>query len=255
MTTSATSALRSVGPNPIAIVVNGPSSSGKSTLCRALQDRLTDIADGDPDAAFARVAFDDVVFLMSDKLHPISFVSLKGGDLSQLASRVPHDGRASWEYIDESQAEGKHGGSPRLRLVLNAYGRRLLCGVHNSWAAHLKLGTNMIIDHFIQEGAWCEELLGVLRDAGARIFFVGVFCSMAELERRESSRGDGGVEGRPLGLARRSDELCHAHNLDYSVILRTDQQTTAESVDLILQSLRKAGLVAPLEITGTQRDS
>ncbi|MEI6339325.1 MAG: hypothetical protein WCQ57_12205, partial [Verrucomicrobiota bacterium] len=86
MMSSATNSLRQV---PIAIVVNGPSSSGKSTLCRVLQDRLTDLADGNPDEAFARVAFDDVVLLMSDKLYPISFVSLKGGDLSPLASRVP----------------------------------------------------------------------------------------------------------------------------------------------------------------------
>jgi hypothetical protein len=31
------------------------------------------------------------------------------------------------------------------------------------------------------------------------------------LERRESTRGDGELEGRPIGLARRSDELCHSH--------------------------------------------
>ena len=93
---------------PIAILVNGPSSSGKSTLCRALQDRLTELADGNANAAFARVAFDDVGVLMSDKLTPISFAKLHGGDLSRLISRQPHDGRAGWEYLDESHAEGQH---------------------------------------------------------------------------------------------------------------------------------------------------
>jgi chloramphenicol 3-O phosphotransferase len=228
---------------PLAIIVNGPSSSGKSTLCRALQDRLTDLADGDPDAAFARVAFADVVLLMSEKLHPISFVKLKGGDLSRLVSRVPHDGRAGWEYIDESDAEGKHGGSQRFRLVLNSYGHRLLSGIHHSWGAHLKLGTNLIVDHFLQDSSWCDELGVVLRETGARIFFVGVFCELAEMERRESARGDGGVEGRPVGLARRSDELCHAHNLNYNVTVRTDQQTTAGCVDSILSALREAKFV------------
>lgn len=63
---------------------------------------------------------------------------------------------------------------------------------------------------------------------------------MAELERRESSRGDGSFEGRPLGLARRSAELCHAHNLDYDVTLRTDEQSTAESVDAIIAALQQA---------------
>jgi chloramphenicol 3-O-phosphotransferase len=149
---------------PLAILVNGPSSSGKSTLCRALQDRLTDLADGDPLAAFARVAFDDLVGLIPDKLFPISFVQLQGADVSRLSSRVPFDGRASWEYVDDSHAEGKHGGSPRLRLVLNPHGERLLLGVHRGWGAHLALGTHLIIDHFLQDAAWSDDLFGVFDD-------------------------------------------------------------------------------------------
>jgi pantothenate kinase-related protein Tda10 len=61
---------------PIAILVNGASSSGKTTFCRALQERLTHLSDGNHETAFARVAFDDVVLLMSDRFYPISFVKL-----------------------------------------------------------------------------------------------------------------------------------------------------------------------------------
>jgi len=228
---------------PIAILVNGPSSSGKSTICRALQDRLTALADGNADAAFARVAFDDVGVLMSHKLTPISFAKLQGGDLTHLISRQPHDGRAGWEYLDESDAEGRHGGKPRLRLALSPHARRLLSGSHRSWGQHLALGTNLIIDHFLQEKEWKDEILAVLHESGTRVFFVGVFCSVAELERRDSSRGDGGFEGRPLGLARRSDELCHAHDLAYDVTVRTDEQSTAESVEAIIAAMRAAGLL------------
>ena len=228
-------------PSPVAILVNGPSSSGKSTICRALQDRLADLADGNPDAAFARVAFDDVGVMMSDKLTPVSFAKLQGGDLARLVSREPHDGRAGWEYLDESHREGRHGGRPRLRLSLSPHARRLLSGSHRSWGQHLALGTNLIIDHFLQEKEWKDEILAVLHESGARIFQVGVFCSVAELERRESSRAGGEV--RPLGLARRSDELCHAHDLAYDVTVRTDDQTTAESVETIIAAMRDAGLL------------
>lgn len=159
-----------------AILVNGPISSGKSTLCRALQDRLTDLADGNPDAEFARVAFDDVLPLMSDKLYPVSFVRLKGGDLARLVSPTPHVGRGSWESIDESDAEGRHGGSPRLRLVHSPHACCLLPRLHGSWGVHLELGTNLVIDHFLQDKSWSEEILEVLRRANARLFCLGYFA-------------------------------------------------------------------------------
>ena len=82
---------------PTAILVNGPSSSGKSTLCKALQERLVSDSDGDQSNAFYRVAFDDMVLMIADSLYPISFVQLQGRDTSTLASREPHDRRAAWE--------------------------------------------------------------------------------------------------------------------------------------------------------------
>jgi chloramphenicol 3-O phosphotransferase len=226
---------------PVVILVNGASSSGKSTLCRALQERLTDLADGDQAATFAFVAFDDKFRLIADKLYAIDFVKRSGGDLGRLASRKPHDGRAAWEYSDDRNAEGTHGGAPRIRLVLSPHTRRLLTGIHRGWAEHLKLGTNLIVDHFLQEKDWCDEVFRLIRESGARCFLVGVFCSLEELERREASRGDGRVEGRPLGLARRSDEVCHLHGLEYDVTVRTDQETVAESVDAIVAALRATG--------------
>ena len=226
-----------VAPAPVAILVNGPSSSGKSTLCRALHDRLVSLGAGDPAVSFARVAFDDVVLLIAQTLFPVSFVTLAGGDLQPLISREPHDGRAAWEYVDDSGSASSSDGHPRVRLVLRDDTRRLLAGVHRGWGEHLKLGTNLIIDHFLQEMDWSDEALDVIEKSGARIFSVGVYCSVQELERREASRADGELEGRPLGLARRSNELCHSHGLEYDVTVWTDQQTTEESVDAIVAAL------------------
>lgn len=67
---------------------------------------------------------------------------------------------------------------------------------------------------------------------------MGVHCSLSELEQRESGRGDGRLEERPLGLARRSDELCHSHGLVYDVSVDTSLQTTAEAVLMILEQLQ-----------------
>jgi chloramphenicol 3-O-phosphotransferase len=85
--------------------------------------------------------------------------------------------------------------------------------------------------------------MGVLSGANSSVFTVRVDCDLAELERRESSRADGDLEGRPLGLARRSDELCHSHGIDYDVTVSTSAQTTDKSVDAILAALAGAGLL------------
>jgi chloramphenicol 3-O-phosphotransferase len=135
---------------------------------------------------------------------------------------------------------------------LNSHVRRLLSGLQRSWGAHLKLGTNLIIDHFIQDADWCQELLDVLRESDARVFMVRVECALAELERRESFRGDGKLEGRPLGLARRSDELCHAHALPCHIAIQTDRQTTEQSVAAIIAALQSGGFM-PCILDSTPR--
>ena len=224
----------------IAILVNGGSSSGKSTLCTALQAKLAEIADGDDRSLFAKVAFDDFLLMISPKLYPISFVEAQGGDTAALVSRAFNDGRAAWEYLDNPPATGAHEAKPYLRLELSPWGRQILRGVHVSWGNHLQQGTHLIIDHFLQDKDWCAELLRILREVEARTFLVGVFCDVDEMERREACRSNGGVEGRPLGLARRSADLCHAHELEYDVVIHTDRQTTDEAVDLIMAALENA---------------
>jgi chloramphenicol 3-O-phosphotransferase len=227
----------------LAILVNGASSSGKSTLSRALHTRLTALAGDDPTRQFGRVAFDDMVPMIDESLYPISYVELQGRDPSHLASQAPFDGRAGWEYVDDSDADGVHGGSPRVRLVLHLSVRRLLHGVQLGWGEHLRLGTNLLIDHFLQDKDWADECIEILSAAAGSVFSVRVDCDLAELERRESFRADGELEGRPLGLARRSDELCHSHGIDYDVTVSTSAQTTDESVDAILIALTGAGLL------------
>jgi hypothetical protein len=137
---------------------------GEIVALPGLLERPTDLADADAAATFPSVAFDDKFRLISDKLYAIDFVKRSGGDLGRLASRRPKDGRAAWEYSNDGNADGRHGGSS-------------------------------------------------------------------------------------LGLARRSDEVCHSHGLEYDVTVRTDEQTVSENVDSIIAALHAKGCL-PGERTG-----
>lgn len=214
------------------IIVNGPSSGGKSTLCAALQDKLVELADGEQGASFACVAFDDFLGTLSTRYYPHSFTALIKGDIERLASKAPFDGRAGWEYIDESENEGQPG-VPWTRLAFSPESDRLLKGQYRGWGCHLELGTNLLIDAFLQDKTWADELVSVVEKSGARVLLVGVRCEVEELERREQQRGD-----RPKGLARRSLTACHAHGLPYDVELNTDQQPTEDSVAAIVAALQ-----------------
>lgn len=65
---------------------------------------------------------------------------------------------------------------------------RMLPGFHRAMPAIASCGLLLIVDHVVQERAWLRECVEAL--AEYRVFFVGVQCPLAELERREQARGD-----------------------------------------------------------------
>jgi chloramphenicol 3-O phosphotransferase len=122
------------------IVINGPSSSGKTTLALALQRKL--------DMPFIRFSFD--LFL----------------DHKAFPSEQIKRGRFSWDQMRPAVFRGIHRCLPALATA----------------------GNNLIFDHIIETKAWLYELVSLI--SGLDVFFVGVHCSLPELERRELQRGD-----------------------------------------------------------------
>lgn len=90
----------------------------------------------------------------------------------------------------------------------------------------------MIIEHILETREWKELLVNLFN--GLDIFFVGVHCPLAELERREAQRID-----RPNGDARRDFETIHAFNtydLELDSMLPPD-----ENVEVLIDSWNKRG--------------
>ena len=122
------------------IIINGPSSSGKTTLALALQKQL--------DLPFIRFSFD--LFL----------------DHKALPSEQIRSGTFAWEQMRPAVFRGLHQCIPALATA----------------------GNNIIFDLIIETQAGLHELLSLIAELD--VFFVGLHCSLPELERRETQRGD-----------------------------------------------------------------
>jgi chloramphenicol 3-O phosphotransferase len=137
------------------IIINGPSSSGKTTLALALKKQL--------DIPFLRFSFD--LFLDNNVL-PMDQIK---------------NGAFLWDSMRPS----------------------VFSGIHQCLPALAQAGNNLIFDHIIETKAWQDDLLQQL--IGLDVFFVGLHCSLAELERREVERGN-----RHSGEARTDFETVHS---------------------------------------------
>jgi len=137
------------------IIINGPSSSGKTTLALALQKQL--------DVPFIRFSFD---FFMENKAFP---------------SELIKNDTFSWEAMRPAVFRGLHQCLPALATA----------------------GNNIIFDHIIETKEWLYQLISLIAELD--VFFVGLHCSLPELERREIQRGN-----RNNGEAKRDFQTVHS---------------------------------------------
>lgn len=83
---------------------------------------------------------------------------------------------------------------------------KAISGMHYCVATLATAGNNVIVDTVLVNSDNLAECVFIL--AHFRVTFVGVFCPLAELERRERERGD-----RAVGMARSQFEQVHAHQI------------------------------------------
>lgn len=192
---------------PDVIVVNGPSSAGKSTLCRGLQAAM--------DRPYVCVGFDDFVFMSAPRYY-------SGADTA-FQDVVDDFTRLGVQMVVTSQEP---------LTVVAEFGpvfRRLLEGMAPAVRALVDAGNAVIFDHVLHDEAMARSMRESL--TGLDVAMVGVTCDITILETRERERGDR-VRGRARGLVDVVHTFC-----EYDVMVDTGSQSPEECVTSVMAAL------------------
>jgi chloramphenicol 3-O phosphotransferase len=110
--------------------------------------------------------------------------------------------------------------------------QRTVLGFHRAVAGMASAGNDVVVDHVLGERWRLADCLTIFD--GFPVLFVGIRCSLPELERRERERGN-----RTVGRAAVQFPLVHQHGI-YDLEVDSERHTPAECASLIRTRLHDA---------------
>ncbi|MBF6289517.1 chloramphenicol phosphotransferase CPT family protein [Nocardia cyriacigeorgica] len=190
-----------IGPHPPRVIfLNGTSSSGKTTLARAIQDE-------------SEVPF---VYWGIDTLFGLVPPNWGGG----------RDGPLSRDGFWYDRSGHDTDGNPTVVIRCGPLGRRLLHSACAAAATFAHGGDNLVIDEMLLT----PDLLPIWMNAltGLDVQLVGVTCPLPVAEQRERARN------HPIGLARGHFHSVHDHGHPYDTMVDTGTATPTELAGTVL---------------------
>ncbi|GAB4184674.1 MAG: hypothetical protein Tsb0015_00950 [Simkaniaceae bacterium] len=183
------------------IYLNGPSSSGKTTLAKALQDSFPE--------PYLHLGIDKIISFMPEKIN-----NWQGG---------PAPLGFSWEPATDPT------GHPIFQIKAGPFAKKLIRTLKNIAQLLAAQHYNLIIDDVAFGAIEVQEWKEALKNY--QVLYVGVITPLKILEEREQQRGD-----RFLGGARGQYFKVH-ENVAYDLEIDTHHQTLPENIAKIKAAL------------------
>lgn len=195
------------------ILLNGPSSVGKTTIQKALQkqSKLT----------FLRVGIDTFFDALIEEPDLSNFEKTKKFD-----QYTPQG-----EYIRGIELIKDADGSSIVPLKIGPAGDRIIYGMHRAIAAYAKAGNNLIVDYILYKTSWLGDLLESLQDC--KVYFIGVHAPLEIIESRERERNTS-----PCGHARSHYDIVHS-GMVYDLEIDTSKNSADECARKILNIINQ----------------
>ncbi len=183
------------------IYLNGPSSSGKTTLAKALQNALEE--------PYLHIGIDKIIDFMPEKIN-----NWRGG---------PSEIGFCWEPEIDST------GQPTYHIHAGPFAQKISRTLKDIAFLLAMQNYNFIIDDVAFGAVEVEEWKEVLKDYS--VLYVGVLTPLSILEKREQMRGD-----RFLGSARGQYFKVH-ENVSYDLEIDTYAHSLEENIEKIKRHL------------------
>jgi len=209
---------------PEVILINGPSSAGKSSLAKTIANNpmlSAQVSD------LRCVSFDDFALAGMPARHwSKQFVKAMGDE--KLLSTCA--GPEAWWYQDRrasSMAQLTCEDPRSCELILSDLGLAYLHATFRKWTGMLRCGISLVIDHYLADPAWYERMVEEFAETPHQVTSVGLFCDSSVLQVREALRSQ--LETRICGTAHFSTTLVHevfreATASDYDLKFRSDSE-------------------------------
>lgn len=197
------------------ILINSTTCAGKTTLTRELQ-KLSEkpYLATDYDIFIAMMA---TKYVMLDK----SILQPQHHPYATESNRWTRDGFEVYQKVENPRTYG-------LRMGRAAW--TIMRGMTQAYAALARAGNNLVLGDIITERLlpeYCTALQGL------RVYFVGVNCSLEELERREHA-----MPNRTVGCARAQFPQVHVPG-EYDMWVNTEKDNPTTCAQQILDFVAK----------------
>ncbi len=190
------------------ILLNGASSSGKSSIARELQ-RLLPVQH-----LFAGIDS------FTQMLRPDGHI---GMDWSQRTNENAGGPEAPVRWVFSAKPNGP------VQIEFGESGHQLVRGMHRALAELARAGNDVIFEHVLLYPVWRDDLVEGLD--GLQAYVIGVQCQLDVIEERERARAD-----RIVGQARGHNDAVH-DGMAYDVEVDTSTGTPRAAAQRIAQRI------------------
>lgn len=207
-----------IDKNGIIIILNGPSSAGKSSIQEKIQDNS--------DLLYLKMGFDAFFDALLPRFDMQELINTKK------VMQYTKEG----EFIRGIKLLYDDCGNQSVSLCLGSAAQRVIKGMHQAILAYAKTGNNIVVDYTLYNEFLLYDLLKYY--SATKTYFVGVFCPLNVLEERERVRGI-----MPVGYARSHYFSVHnkcLYDLEVDTSVLTPEQCGQKILDFVTMNPAKA---------------